>query len=236
MTGREISTPVTVVIPIFNDFESLKELISQIEIDSDLYSEVRVAFLVVNNGSTDSRIRETFAKSSGLISAIHLNKNVGFGGAIVAGANHSATDWIAWMPGNLKVHPRSLLEILQATRLRPGIAIKARRVGRPAIDQLKTALMGMVQSIASLRNMMDTGGTPTICEKAFLLSLSDPPSSVVFESFMLYKFRQAQLTVLRPECHYGRRKFGSSHWQKGIISEMRLAIEIIKGIPRWRKV
>jgi hypothetical protein len=94
--------------------------------------------------------------------------------------------------------------------------------------------MGFVQSIYAGKNMMDTGGTPTICERRILLSMPNPPTSVVFESFVLYYARTLNLNVIRPKIPYGERKYGDSHWQKGLKSEFKLAQEILSQLKVWK--
>jgi hypothetical protein len=96
--------------------------------------------------------------------------------------------------------------------------------------------MGVIQSIYSLKNMMDTGGTPTICEKRILLEMPNPPKSVVFESFILFWANSYKLNILRPKVPYGERQYGQSHWQKGFMSELTLARNIISGIKVWKRV
>jgi hypothetical protein len=82
--------------------------------------------------------------------------------------------------------------------------------------------------------MFDAGGTPTICSKEFLLSLPNPPNDYAFESYVLFKARKARMKISRPSVEYTVRKFGSSHWQKGLLSEIELFISIIKKSKKWR--
>jgi hypothetical protein len=101
---------------------------------------------------------------------------------------------------------------------------------------MKTLTMGIVQSIYAGEKMMDTGGTPTICERRVLLSMPNPPTSVVFESFVLYWAQKFDLNLVRPKIPYGERKYGDSHWQNGLKSEFRLAREILSQIKVWKAV
>jgi hypothetical protein len=219
----------TIIIPIYNDFESLVVLSEWIRESSRFDKE----FLIVNNGSTDKRIHALLEEQE--IPYMSSSINLGFGGAILFAADKVATDWIAWMPGNLKVDPRDLLNFLGNFHFNRNTFVKAKRVNRGRTANIKTYIAGVIQSVILLRNMLDTGGTPTLCQRSFLLSLSDPPKDVVFESFMLYAARHRGLKIVRPKFSYGQRVFGQSHWQRGFKSELTLMIKIIDNCMDWRR-
>jgi glycosyltransferase involved in cell wall biosynthesis len=223
------SKSCTIVIPIYNDFESLVVLSDWIKESA----KFRTEFLIVDNGSTDRRIH-AFLEEQEITYTTSLT-NLGFGGAIIFAAERVSSDWIAWMPGNLKVDPRTLVSFLEEFHFSPNTFVKAKRINRGRIANVKTYLAGAIQSTILLRNMLDTGGTPTLCERSFLLSLKDPPKDIVFESFMLYAARHRRKNIVRPKFPYGQRVFGQSHWQKGFKSEITLMVKIVNNCLRWRK-
>jgi glycosyltransferase involved in cell wall biosynthesis len=219
----------TALIPIYNDYESLVVLGPTIK---ELSSQSNL-FLVIDNGSTDHRITEFLQNEN--IPFVRSDDNLGFGGAILHGAQEVNTQWIAWMPGNLKVNPSDLAKFLDEFRFEPHTFAKAKRVNRKKPDQLKTFIAGAIQSIILGQNMIDTGGTPTVCEKSFLTSLIEPPKDFVFESFTLYAARIRKLHIVRPPFPYGQRVYGHSHWQRGLKSEIDLMIQIIHECLKWKK-
>jgi len=225
---------VEIIVPIYNDLDSARELVLLINQRKDEFQKKQISFLLVDNGSTDARIGEFGTTLDSPIFMERIEQNLGFGGGILKAAKGSRAEWIGWMPGNLKVNPLIILDLLGHFRFEAGDVIKCKRIGRKIGGRIKTFTMGFVQSIYAGKNMMDTGGTPTICERRILLSMPNPPTSVVFESFVLYYARTLNLNVIRPKIPYGERKYGDSHWQKGLKSEFKLAQEILSQLKVWK--
>ncbi len=221
---------IEIIIPIFNDFESLEVLLSRIsEVESS-----NIKFLIVDNGSTDPRVMQLLKNLSDKYRSISLANNAGFGGGILSGIRNSNSEWVGWMPGNLKIDPRDIPIFVKDFSYAPTSLLKATRIGRSTTANFKTFLAGFIQSILLKKKMLDTGGTPTICHRDFILSLQNPPTSYVFESFILYMARKKRITVIRPKIHYGQRLFGTSHWQNGLNAEFKLMREILVSSKHWK--
>ena len=224
-----MKVPIEIVIPVYNDFESLTELIKRIE----WCRCEAISFLVVDNGSIDTRIWETLQRNGQNWSAVRTTTNLGFGGGILFGIQQSRNEWIGWMPGNLKIDPRDLENFISKIDFTRNILIKANRIHRTPSAKLKTLAAGMAQSLMLRESMFETGGTPTICRKEFVTSLDNPPLDYVFESYILYQARKHALEIVRPQIKYGPRLFGKSHWQSGLRSEVKLMLKIIRSASRW---
>lgn len=222
-------TAPTIIIPIYNDAKSLEALLRIVtEIPKD-----QVSFLIVDNGSTDNSVKELLDRN-GNWTSVATPHNLGFGGGIMFGIRHCNTPFVGWMPGNLKVDPRALPSILSSFQLDSRTIIKATREGRSGIARAKTGLVGTLQTFLLQTNMLDSGGTPTLCSRDFVLSLDDPPTDYVFESFVLYKARALGMRVSRPKVAYGIRVFDQSHWQRGLVSELKLLMRVYKESRKWR--
>jgi glycosyltransferase involved in cell wall biosynthesis len=220
----------TIIIPIYNEAESLPtflHLLGEIEEES-------IEFLIVDNGSTDQVVKDLLQSASGPWKSIRTENNLGFGGGILFGAANVKTDYVGWMPGNLKVDPRDVGKLFRDDRFEDIEFLKARRVGRGLLPQAKTFFAGLVQSIILRKRMFDSGGTPTICRKKFLLDLVNPPQDYVFESFVFYQAKRSHLKVIRPKFFYGKRLHGHSHWQRGFRSEVNLMKRIWVSARSWK--
>jgi glycosyltransferase involved in cell wall biosynthesis len=218
-----------IVVPVYNESQSLPVFIAQlVECQVD-----EVEFVLVDNGSTDADCSRLLAVGGAQWSSIRIEANCGFGGAVVEAARQLDAEHVGWMPANLKVHPREAVKLARIAAQSPHAFVKASRRGRSVLANLKTVLAGIAQSLVARTVMLDTGGTPTICERTFLLSLPNPPQSVVFESYVLFMATRLGLEVKRPSVLYGERQYGSSHWQRGLRSEFRLLRDILVQVPRW---
>jgi len=221
---------LTIVVPIFNETQSLPVFLNLVE---EAKSN-EVFFLLVDNGSTKEEVRSILSKKSQFWSSIRTEKNLGFGGGILFGIRRSGTEFVGWMPGNLKVDPREVAQVLTNQELKRTSFVKAERSGRIMSARAKTAFVGLIQSILLKSNMLDSGGTPTVCHKDFILKLNNPPDDYTFESYVLYSARKAGLKVSRPKITYGQRLFGESHWQRGFRSEVALMKKIWVASKSWR--
>jgi glycosyltransferase involved in cell wall biosynthesis len=221
----------TIVIPVYNEFKSLEILLEKI----NEISNQNVTFLIVDNGSTDPKVQEvlTRTKRSGWVQ-VRTEINQGGGGGLVCGISKCDTDFVGWMPGNLKVDPQEVVRVLTHIDFARIDVIKAKRLGRSTSARLKTWIIGVIQSVILQSNMFDAGGTPTICRRSLLVDLNKVPKDYVFESYILYQARQAKSRIVRPGVNYGLRKFGVSHWQRGFSSELSLTIKILKASLKWK--
>jgi glycosyltransferase involved in cell wall biosynthesis len=220
------------VVPTYNDFKSLSIFLNLIEEQKSS----RIIYLIVNNGSTDSGIEELLNEDSKYWKCKKLKVNLGFGGGILEGIKAAETNWIGWMPGNLKIKPADVEKLVAGLNLKSGTFIKCHRLRNSKSAKLKTFVAGFIQSVLTKSNLFDTGGTPTICERNFILPLTNLPTDFVFESRILFEARNNNLYIERPWIPYGERVYGSSHWQKGLRSELSLMRKIWVSARTWKNV
>jgi polyisoprenyl-phosphate glycosyltransferase len=78
--------PVVILIPVFNDGESLNQLLRELAVAVKEWSDSKFAVLVVNDGSTDHLSIKTPAVFS--LQILHLQRNIGHQKAIAIGLAH----------------------------------------------------------------------------------------------------------------------------------------------------
>ena len=225
---------LTVIVPIFNESPSLVVLFEQLEkIDREDFT---IHF--IDNGSEDPRVIELLSnQKSKHISFERLASNAGFGGAIAHGIRGCTSDYVGWMPGNLKVSVQDALYVFDALLSSNGDCAKARRIRKGLVSKLKTLFAGALFSAVFQRNLMDSGGTPTVI-KTRLISpfLEFSPTGVDFEAFISYLIARQGFRVIRPKVKYMNRVFGKSHWQSGFGAELRLVYRIIRERRTWSRI
>ena len=100
-----------IVVPFYDEVENFKVFITIIE-SLKLDKEV---FILLDNGSSNDEMKnhaQTFKNGSGW-KYVYSDVNLGYGGGIIYGAKFCENDYVAWMPGNLKVSPDSVYRLLQ---------------------------------------------------------------------------------------------------------------------------
>jgi polyisoprenyl-phosphate glycosyltransferase len=225
---------VSLVVPIFNN-RANGEAFCRDFLNANLGNS---RLTLVDNGSDETEsLRHLADIDPERIRVVTLKVNEGFGGGIQAGLKLADAEWLVWLPGNMKVPPSGLGNFLDHVRSQDiNTLVKAYRSGRSFGPRAKTFLASLAQSVVSGTLLFDTGGTPTALHKdnPLLTVLLNGPKDYSFESFVLFIARLKGVKVMRLNVAYGVRLFGSSHWQSGLGSELRLMTSILMKIPGWR--
>lgn len=211
---------IDLVLPVYNEFESLLFLVSS----DDFANQDIFNVIFVNNGSTDFRVKELLSKHEalGTCQVVDSKENLGFGGGVYLGLQKSSSRIVGWYPLNLKVDFIDVSRVARNLTTRGAFLTKALRSERAIIDHLKTFAVGLIHTIISRVNLFDSGGTPTFTNMQKEILAANLPSGYEFELAVLLLAKSDRWRVIRPKVRYGKRKFGVSHWQKGLVSEIRL--------------
>jgi polyisoprenyl-phosphate glycosyltransferase len=103
---------ISIVVPVFNEEESLYELYHRISIAMD-HTHTSYELIFVDDGSADRslEIMLELSEKDEHIKAIQLSRNFGHQSAIIAGIDHSIGEAVIMMDGDLQ-HPPELIEQL----------------------------------------------------------------------------------------------------------------------------
>ncbi|MDA1181898.1 MAG: hypothetical protein O3C64_06005 [Proteobacteria bacterium] len=223
-------------MPFYEEDENFEALIKKIE----EIEETEEIFTIVDNGSSSNRIQDYYYKNNPnkeKWTFLKIQNNIGFGGAVKHTATFVNEDFIAWMPGNNKVDPTDLLELIKdPENLQENLLVKAKRSQRPLIASFKTFIFSILFSIWFQKLMFDNGGTPNIISKNILLNISNSPNDFLFDVFIYYYSIVNGYNTKRPKVAYKKRLYGESHWQKGFKSEFKLLWDVFSSKKIWRNI
>jgi len=216
----------TIIVPVFDEFENLSEFIELVKKEG-----AKDLFYFVDNGSFDSRIEDSLRKNN--LNFSRTENNLGFGGGIKFGISKINSDFISWMPCNLKVSPSDAIGFINKIgEPNSTYLYKALRHERPKVDFLKTLLFSIIQSILLRTFINDSGGTPTAVHKSFFNKIDFFPNDYTFETYVLIKGKMLS-KIVRIKVKYGLRKYGKSKWQNGLLSEINFIINLYKKSKNW---
>ena len=104
---------LTIVVPVFNEAESLSRLNREMNIFLE-QSPVPASVLFVNDGSSDNSesVIESIAASDSRYRFIKLKDNKGLSTALKAGFDHCQSDWIGYIDADLQTSPMDFLKLL----------------------------------------------------------------------------------------------------------------------------
>lgn len=223
-------TEITIVIPCYNEADSLPELIEEIR-----KCNVKFAFVLVDNGSTDATQR--VLKDLSIPKCVRLLKkkeNTGYGGGIKFGLKQVNTEFSGWMHADLQqnisvlLNANILIEELINSKLQGLNAFKGLRTKRSVIENIFTIGVSLVASVLFFRSCWDIAGQPNIFRTSDLVFLEKSPDNHNFEFYIYLKFLLLGGKFHRFEAPFFKRRFGSSSWDQGLLSKLNHAKNIFK--------
>ena len=214
---------VQIVIPCFNEFDSLSVLLTDCEAVISA-SQNRIGFLIVNNGSFD-RLQsdyEIFFKKFDGIQFLQLEDNLGYGGGITEGLKFCNADFVGWTHADLQIPLNSVLNCLPM--IDDGYQfIKGRRFGRKPLDWIFSRGMAVFESILFKHKLFEVNAQPTVLNRKLLMGWESPPNDFCFDLYYYVMALRSGLTVSRIDVKFGTRKFGNSSWNTGFKSKINLS-------------
>ncbi len=223
---------ITIVIPCYNEAESLPELINQLK---KLHSQFD--FILIDNGSTDNT--QKLLNSIALPTNIKIVKkefNTGYGAGIKFGIKKVKTKYTGWMHADLQqnanvlLHAKELIEIVNPENSEKSIALKGMRSGRSILEKFFTIGVALLTSTLFCKFYWDIAGQPNIFQTSSLTFLDKAPDDHNFEFFVYIQFKKLKGTFKRFDAPFHKRRFGKSSWDQGLKSKLKHAKLIFKYI------
>lgn len=107
-------TPISIVIPVYNEVESLNELYERLSI---VLSEINRTFeiIFINDGSTDggAAALNQIAEDNSSVGVVHLRRNFGKAAALDAGFREARGEIVITMDADLQDEPAEIPRFLQ---------------------------------------------------------------------------------------------------------------------------
>ncbi len=207
-----MSVELSVVVPIYNEQESVPELIARLH--EALAGVVRsYEVILVDDGSSDRtwEIIGAAAARDARIKGLSFSRNFGHQMAFTAGLDHADGDAVVIMDADLQDPPELLPELI--ARWREGYdvvyAVRARRHGETAFKLLTAAAFyRLLRRITRVDIPVDTGDFRLMSRRA-VLAFRRMPERHRFTRGMVswLGFRQAGVPYVRAARHAGETKY-----------------------------
>ncbi len=125
---------IIILIPVFNDWQSLKKLIYEISLQIDNVKDCKFSMIIINDGSTISQPEIKKPYNLGFVKILNMKENRGHAECIAYGINYvnknENFDNLLLMDGDGEDRPEEINELLEQVTLNPGISVVAKRVKR----------------------------------------------------------------------------------------------------------
>jgi polyisoprenyl-phosphate glycosyltransferase len=217
-------TTISLVIPCFNEAESLPNLISLCQDMGREKSNLEI--VIVDNGSTDntSLILDKFASSVSFITIVRVEINLGYGHGILEGLKKAKGDILGWTHADLQTDLKDVIEgsvFFEQTENIELLFVKGRRYGRPLIDVIFTVGMSFFESLLMKKKMWDINAQPTLFHRSFYEEWKDPPKDFSLDLFAYFMAKRNYLNIKRFPVLFGERAHGISHWNVSFSAKYR---------------
>ncbi len=209
------TTPPTlsIVIPVFNEAESLPKLLSRIELVLSQLRDTPTDVVFVDDHSSDASpvlLREACRRDPRL-RFLRLSRNSGSHIAILAGLEHSAGRCAVFMSADLQDPPELIPQMLASWRAGNHIvwAVRAERQGMTWTNRLTAhAFYRLFNRLAHVA-LPPQGSDFALIDRALIHALRRSASATLFLMGEIARlgFRQGQVPYVKE-----RRQFGRSKW------------------------
>ncbi len=108
-----MSNSISIIIPVYNEKESLEELYGEIRNATGSFSKREILF--IDDGSTDgsTELLKTMAEEYADVILIQFYRNYGKAAALSEGFNHSTGDYIVTMDADLQDDPLEINNLFE---------------------------------------------------------------------------------------------------------------------------
>ena len=213
---------LTIVIPCFNESESIPEILKQ---SKKIAEEGWCSFVIVDNGSTDQTTSKLFNVSDPLIQVVRTENNLGYGGGILYGLSFARTPFIGWMHADLQT---PILELKNCKELiNQYDFVKGVRIDRKFIDKVFSSGMALIESVLFFNHLFEINAQPTMFRKELLDSWERAPTDFSLDLFAMITAKRLNMRFGRFTVPFYPRKHGKSTWNHGIKSRIRFIVRTL---------
>ena len=230
-------TTLTIVIPCFNEKESLSDLINNLKILNN-----KIKFLIIENGSSDGSyeyLNEIKEELPSNIVIYFKKENTGYGSGVFEGLNKiQNSKYIGWIHGDLQFEFTKLnqtyVELKNIENSHDNIFYKGIRTGRSNSEKLISFMMGLIASIVLNEKFVEINAQPTIFSYNLLTKIDNPPNDFSFDTYIYWIALKNKYKFIRKNFNFPPRQYGKSKWNFGIMSRLVFALNLFKYFLKLR--
>ena len=125
---------ILILIPVYNDWESLKKLIEEINENIKIYEDINFELLVVNDASTIQIPKLTKPNKFTSMEILNMRENKGHGRCNAFGIRYifknKEFDYLILMDGDGEDRPVEVKSLVDKINIKPNVSVVAKRVKR----------------------------------------------------------------------------------------------------------
>lgn len=195
--------------------------------------------VLVNNGSSDESL-QTFQRLkttslSDWFRVIHLEKNQGYGGGILAGLKKTQAPWVGYFHADLQCSPHFAFQAFQWAKKSPRrTLVRGKRTKRSWTESGVSRAYEFCVGLTWKFWRHEINAQPKIFSRELIEHLEEAPSGIPFDAFVLLKAHQTGFTEKTIQVELNPRAFGESHWANGFQKRIKTFWRVFNELKRSR--
>ena len=229
---------LSLVVPCYNEAKNIPLILEKF---ASIIKRQDIEVLLVNNGSTDNskEILNKLVSNYSFAKVIEVEVNQGYGFGITSGLCEAKGEFFGYTHADMQTDPADTIKALEIieSQLNPiECFVKGNRKGRPAFDQLFTICMGIFETIYLGAKLWDINAQPNIFHRSFFDKIKNNcPKDFSLDLYFLYIANKKKLNLIRFDVNFSKRIFGSSNWNKGLVSKLKFIKRTIEFSMKLKK-
>lgn len=219
----------SLILPCYNEYENLLAQEQKLLQIPDL---IKGELILVDNGSIDGTadyIRYLQTLNSSIV-VVSISNNIGYGNGITQGIKAARGALVGWTHADGQFDLFDAVagfNLLRYKKEPAGFLAMGQRTGRTTLDQIFTKGMAYFESALFNTWLDDISAQPKIMTKVFFDGLSSPPKDFSFDLYVYLMAKKRGLKIAKFTTFLSPRAHGSSSWNTGLISRLKLTKRIV---------
>lgn len=214
---------ISITIPIYNEEGGIKKTVNNLV---KVFEEKKANYelVLVNHGSWDNteKIIKEMGEKNKKLTIINLEKNLGYGGGILYGMEHSKGEFIGWTCADEEISAEDVWKIYAAIKNKKYDVVKALRTKRKD-GLLRIFTTFVFNNLISFRfgfNLKDVNGYPVFFKKDMLEKIKPTEKSHLFNLDLMKNMNKNNMKILEIPVIHRKRQEGTTFMKLPRIFEM----------------
>jgi glycosyltransferase involved in cell wall biosynthesis len=216
---------VSITIPIYNEEAGIADTVTHLVGEFSKHN-VRYELVLVNHGSTDKtdQVLAKLAEDYDTLNVINLPINLGYGGGIMYGFEHSKGEYVGWTCADEEVSSHDVFRIYDALRNGSFDVSKSRRMQRKdgTFRKFMSFFFNMFIRIRFNVRVKDVNGYPIFIKRALYPSVKAEEKTYMFNLDLLKRMQAHKYQIIEIPIIHRERKKGRSFMKMSRIFHMAL--------------
>jgi len=226
----EKNPELSITIPIYNEEKNIESTVTHL---SEYFNKIGLDYqlVLVNHGSIDNTkdVLALLYKKNKRLKIFNLVKNLGYGGGIMYGFNHSDGDNIGWVCADEDVSPEDVYKVYLGLKNTDYNVSKAIRINRKdGVFRIITTFL--FTTITNLRfwnlKIKDVNGYPFFMKKSVFDSINVKEKAHLFNLDLLREIKKKNYSIKEIPIIHRKRKTGRTFMNLPRVFEM--AFDLLK--------